>query len=142
MNCLVLNKATNAPPTSVTAMLARAALHFLLRTLLRVSMFVLPVLAAGVCRADWFQDTRPIMGTQVHVELWADDSAKAQATIAAITREREDGVKGMVHLRNRGSEPQGDVRGKTVSRAPRLFFESLAKKYLNNIRRIQPALLD
>ena len=42
---------------------------------------------AGLCRADWYQDTQAIMGTKVHVELSADDATKARASIAVVMAE-------------------------------------------------------
>ncbi len=37
--------------------------------------------------AAWFEDTQPIMGTRVHVELWHDDPGTAEALIAATMAE-------------------------------------------------------
>lgn len=43
-------------------------------------LVLLPVIA----HAEWFSDTRAIMGTAVSVELWMDDAGAAQAAIDAV----------------------------------------------------------
>ncbi|MEQ8859463.1 MAG: FAD:protein FMN transferase [Pseudomonadales bacterium] len=43
---------------------------------------LLALVAGQFARADWYQDTRPIMGTRVHVELWHDDAATAELLLA------------------------------------------------------------
>jgi FAD:protein FMN transferase len=53
-----------------------------MKTLLLI-LLCLPLCA----RADWFSDTRAIMGTEVSVELWMDDAEPAQAAIEAVMTE-------------------------------------------------------
>ena len=69
-------------PARHSTRLCHRAIH-----LLRVCIVVGATLGAGVGRAQWLQETRPIMGTNVHVELWSDDSVKAQASIEAVMAE-------------------------------------------------------
>ena len=55
---------------------------------------LLLLVACGVSaptHAEWYSDKRPIMGTAVSVELWADDASTAQAAIDAVMQE-------MVHI--------------------------------------------
>ncbi|MET0379448.1 MAG: FAD:protein FMN transferase [Spongiibacteraceae bacterium] len=47
------------------------------------------ILFPVIAHAEWFSDTRAIMGTAVSVELWMDDAAAAQAAIDAVMAEMQ-----------------------------------------------------
>jgi thiamine biosynthesis lipoprotein len=49
--------------------------------------FVVILIAVSNAHAEWYSDTRAIMGTAVSVELWADDDKAAQAAIEAVMQE-------------------------------------------------------
>ncbi len=42
---------------------------------------------SAIADADWFSESREIMGTEISVELWHDDKNSAQAAIAAVMAE-------------------------------------------------------
>lgn len=48
---------------------------------MRVLLFSILLLQSLATHADWYRDTREMMGTRVDVELWADDAAKAELVI-------------------------------------------------------------
>ena len=50
-------------------------------------LLTLMLLASGALHAAWHQDTRPIMGTRVHAELWHEDAAAAKRLLAAVMAE-------------------------------------------------------
>lgn len=52
-------------------------------------ILLLLVLLPVIAHADWFSDTRAIMGTAVSVELWMDDAAAAKAAIDAVMIEMQ-----------------------------------------------------
>lgn len=60
----------------------RAAKHNS-RLVLRLAAPVL-LMAAGGVLADWLGDSRPLMGTEVSVYLWSEDSKRGRAAIDAV----------------------------------------------------------
>lgn len=52
-------------------------------------VMVVVVLASTPARAEWFEASRHLMGTEVSVELWFDDSADAAELIEAVFAEIE-----------------------------------------------------
>ncbi len=57
------------------------------RVIVRYSLLFAACAAASSARAEWYSDTRAIMGTAVSVELWADDDKTAHAAIEAVMQE-------------------------------------------------------
>ncbi len=56
----------------------------------RLAAALLPALgAAAPAAAEWISDARPIMGTEISVELWEEDRAAGRAAIAAVFAEFE-----------------------------------------------------
>lgn len=62
------------------------ALRMRLRPLL---VLMLTCACALPARADWHEQTRSYMGTRVHVEVWSDDAAAANAGIDAVMAEMD-----------------------------------------------------
>jgi thiamine biosynthesis lipoprotein len=54
---------------------------------LAVCLAVLWFAASSASHADWFRDERTLMGTQVRVELWADNALRARPAISAALAE-------------------------------------------------------
>ena len=44
---------------------------------------------SGLCSATWFEDKQGIMGTNIHVELWADSAQEGEDAIQAVMFEME-----------------------------------------------------
>ena len=56
------------------------------RAWLLLALALLPALA----RAEWFRRDAAIMGTSIHVELWADEAAAGEAAVAAVIASMHD----------------------------------------------------
>ncbi len=56
---------------------------------LGVRLAALLLLAPLVVKAEWFADARPMMGTEVSVYLWSDDSEAGLATLESVFQEAE-----------------------------------------------------
>ena len=56
---------------------------------LGVRLAVLLLLAPIVVKAEWFGDARPMMGTEVSVYLWSDDSEDGLATLESVFQEAQ-----------------------------------------------------
>ncbi|WP_199775500.1 FAD:protein FMN transferase [Microbulbifer pacificus] len=53
----------------------------------RPLLFLIALLACGVCNADWHYDKQAIMGTEVHLQFWTDDDSKAAEINRAVMDE-------------------------------------------------------
>lgn len=63
-------------------------MHSLPKKLLqRLVLLGIALFTAGMCRAEWLSETRPIMGTQVSVELWSTDPEQGLALQQAVLAE-------------------------------------------------------
>ena len=56
---------------------------------LGVRLAALLLLAPIVVKAEWFGDARPMMGTEVSVYLWSDDSEDGLATLESVFQEAQ-----------------------------------------------------
>ncbi|HWL95638.1 MAG TPA: FAD:protein FMN transferase [Phycisphaerae bacterium] len=61
------------PPLTLGSLLILAAIPFVARPAV----------------AEWWGDSRPLMGTEISVQLWHDDAAKGQAAVEAVFSEME-----------------------------------------------------
>ena len=67
---------------------ARLLYHTYMKLTLALPITLLGLLAPGPAAAEWLDRVEDgIMGTRIHVELWADDPAKGQAAIEAVLDE-------------------------------------------------------
>src|SRR5574339_771110 len=67
---------------------ARVLYHTYMKLALALPITLLGLLAPGSAAAEWLDRVEDgIMGTRIHVELWADDPAKGQAAIDAVLDE-------------------------------------------------------
>lgn len=55
----------------------------------RVLLLAGLLLAAGGLRAEWVFETRPMMGTEIRVQLWHEDAAAGEEAAAAVFAEME-----------------------------------------------------
>jgi thiamine biosynthesis lipoprotein len=62
--------------------------RLLYHTYMKLVFVMICLLAPGLAAAEWLDRVEDgIMGTRIHVELWADDPAKGQAAIEAVLDE-------------------------------------------------------
>src|SRR6185436_268208 len=67
---------------------ARVLYHTYMKLRIAASLTLVCLLAPGLAAAEWLDRVEDgIMGTRIHVELWADDPAKGQAAIEAVLDE-------------------------------------------------------
>jgi thiamine biosynthesis lipoprotein len=59
------------------------------RFLASVALLWLSLSALPATAGEWFEETRPIMGTRIHVELYHEDASEAHDAIAAVLAEME-----------------------------------------------------
>ncbi|HEX6260357.1 MAG TPA: FAD:protein FMN transferase, partial [Woeseiaceae bacterium] len=56
-------------------------------TLARTILLAALAPASGVACADWIGDSRPLMGTEISVQLWHDDKSSGDAAVKAVFAE-------------------------------------------------------
>src|SRR6185369_6534564 len=67
---------------------ARVLYHTYMNLSIAAPLALICLLAPGLAAAEWLDRVEDgIMGTRIHVELWADDPAKGQAAIEAVLDE-------------------------------------------------------
>src|SRR5262245_25505048 len=103
---------------------ARVLYHTYMKLSLALPVAVFCVLAPGLAAAEWLDRVEDgIMGTRIHVELWADDPRQGQAAIEAVLAEmrRVDAAMSTYKPTSELSMVNADAATKPVKITPELF---------------------
>jgi thiamine biosynthesis lipoprotein len=96
----------------------------LYHTYMKLALALICLLAPGLAAAAWLERVEDgIMGTRIHVELWADDSRQGQAAIEAVLAEmrRVDAAMSTYKPTSELSMVNANAAKKPVKITPELF---------------------